>query len=192
MLLFTTPAIAKDFDYYLLALSWSPAYCAIHNNQEKQCLQHRSFILHGLWPQYKAGGYPHDCNKGDSSWVSEETINHMMDVMPKKNLIIHEYKKHGTCTGLSPEEYFEKARRAYQKITIPKELKSVKDDQTLGASELTDMFVRANPKLAAEDIQLVCVGNWLSEIRVCLSKDLTPTSCTEANKCYGDIFVRKQ
>ena len=56
------PAETGVFDYYLLSLSWSPTYCETHAGDASQCSQkHFGFVLHGLWPQYAAGGYPQDC-----------------------------------------------------------------------------------------------------------------------------------
>ena len=44
------------FDYYAVALSWSPAFCATHDDPN-QCASGRQagFVLHGLWPQYEQG-----------------------------------------------------------------------------------------------------------------------------------------
>ena len=35
----------------------------------------------------------------------------MLDIMPSKRLIFHEYRKHGTCSGLGVDGYFDLARR---------------------------------------------------------------------------------
>ena len=54
------PAHGSSFDYYVLALSWSPGFCATHS-RSLQCGGDDGFVLHGLWPQYLNGGYPSDC-----------------------------------------------------------------------------------------------------------------------------------
>src|SRR5262245_33662096 len=50
------------FDYYVLALSWSPTYCADGGEErnDPQCTLGQkgrpyAFVLHGLWPQYERG-----------------------------------------------------------------------------------------------------------------------------------------
>ena len=50
------------FDYYVLALSWSPSYCqaaqerAPNRAPDQQCSGRPfSFVVHGLWPQYERG-----------------------------------------------------------------------------------------------------------------------------------------
>src|SRR5262245_40576168 len=50
---------AGVFDYYLLALSWSPTYCAglDDGRYDPQCHGRErrpyAFVLHGLWPQFE-------------------------------------------------------------------------------------------------------------------------------------------
>ena len=46
-----------QFDFYLLNLSWSPEFCAIHETSP-QCAAHPGFVVHGLWPQNNDGSYP--------------------------------------------------------------------------------------------------------------------------------------
>ncbi|MGR3711266.1 MAG: ribonuclease T2 family protein, partial [Alterinioella nitratireducens] len=50
---------AGAFDYYVLALSWTPTWCAIEGDGRgsPQCDpgQGFGFTLHGLWPQYEEG-----------------------------------------------------------------------------------------------------------------------------------------
>jgi ribonuclease T2 len=51
-----TAAAPGAFDYYVLALSWSPQYCATatNNADRSQCSVPHGFVVHGLWPQYRA------------------------------------------------------------------------------------------------------------------------------------------
>ena len=60
------PASAKEnrpgiFDYYVLALSWSPTYCATTGDArgDEQCAPRRNyaFVVHGLWPQFMQETY---------------------------------------------------------------------------------------------------------------------------------------
>ena len=45
-------------------------------------------------------------------------IEGMRDIMPSKNLMIHEYRAHGTCSGLDPAQYFAVARRLYERVSV--------------------------------------------------------------------------
>ena len=88
--------VAGQFDYYALVLSWSPTYCAEKgDNDRMQCNRsdgrRYSFVLHGLWPQYERG-YPSDCELPRRPFVPEPVIDSMLDVMPSRGLVIHEYR----------------------------------------------------------------------------------------------------
>jgi ribonuclease T2 len=55
---------AGAFDYFVLALSWSPTYCSTNagQNDNSQCAPGRrfAFVVLGLWPQYQLG-WPQNC-----------------------------------------------------------------------------------------------------------------------------------
>ncbi len=108
-----------EFDYYLMALSWSPSFCETHPDVEEQC-QHKGygFVLHGLWPQYDGGGGPENCATTDE--VDKKTIEHTLAFMPSRSLITHEWRTHGACSGMSPEDYFAIADRAFAAVHVPR------------------------------------------------------------------------
>ena len=99
---------ARQFDYYLLSLSWSPEYCAGSpgGGSSQQCGGGRQFgfVVHGLWPQYNRG-YPQFCR--NTSRVDDNLVEKLLPIMPSEQLIRHEWKKHGTCSGLTTGQYFE-------------------------------------------------------------------------------------
>ena len=81
------------------------ARCEEGEDDTQQCGGARafSFIVHGLWPQYRRG-WPDYCDV-DTAYVPEELIGEMLDIMPSRRLIIHQWRKHGTCSGLDPDDY---------------------------------------------------------------------------------------
>jgi ribonuclease T2 len=170
---------AGQFDYYVLALSWSPTYCADAGDRrnDPQC-DGRSgrpyaFVLHGLWPQYERG-WPQDCKSDDRGWVPGPVADRMLDIMPSKRLVFHQYRKHGTCTGLGVDGYFNLARQLYGKVKIPPRFVNLTDERMfVGVSELVGDFLAANPGLKPDMMSVQCggAGNRLREVRVCLTKD---------------------
>lgn len=176
--------IAGKFDYYALVLSWSPTYCASRKSKryEPQCDAKRArpyaFVLHGLWPQYTRG-YPERCWTRERPFVPKRLINQMLDIMPSPRLVIHEYKKHGTCSGLTPNGYYDLSRKLYDTITIPEQFTQPVKAQMVSPDALSDAFVKANPDLRSDMLAISCggAGNRLREIRICFSKSGKPTPC---------------
>jgi len=168
---------AGVFDYYLLALSWSPTYCAgiADGRFDPQCHSRErryAFVLHGLWPQFEQR-WPQFCQSPDNGYVPAQVADRMLDIMPSKRLIFHEYRKHGTCSGLGVEGYFDLARRMFESVKIPQRYLALEDDRlTVSPDELIREFMEANPKLARDQIVVECggPGNRLKEVRICFNK----------------------
>jgi ribonuclease T2 len=137
-----------------------------------------AFVLHGLWPQNDRG-WPESCNIGQRPWVPENTIAAMLDIMPSKKLIIHEYQKHGTCSGLAPDAYFDTARKLYDSIKIPDRYRLLDQPLQVAPGEVVKDFTAANPALKPNMIAVSCGDRRLKELRVCFGRDLRPRACGE-------------
>ncbi len=200
---FNPPAqrnVAGEFDYYALVMSWSPTYCSdASERDDQQCNRadgrRFAFILHGLWPQYEKG-YPGMCRTARRPFVSQPVIDGMLDIMPSRGLIIHEYRKHGTCSGLQPENYFATARQLFSGIRVPERFKNPFETQFMSPREVISDFTRLNPQIKPDMMAIACggSGNRLKEIRFCFTKDGTPRSCgsneDQRRMCSADrIFV---
>jgi ribonuclease T2 len=162
-----------DFDFYLLTLSWSPGFCATGgaDKSPEQCSAgaNLGFVVHGLWPQFQRG-YPSDCDP--SRPVSRIALEATRGVFPSESLARYEWRKHGTCTGLSPEAYFASVRRARASIVIPNAFVSPREEQSISPSDLQRAFLSANPGLRLSAMAIGCRSGQLQEVRLCLSKDL--------------------
>jgi ribonuclease T2 len=165
-----------DFDYYLISLSWSPAYCNTHPQDQRQCGGRGfGFVLHGLWPQKSTGGYPQDCPQ--TSQPSRATVEKTLAFMPSEKLIRHEWTKHGTCTGLTGDQYLALADKAFGSIKIPEAFEQPRDNLEMTAPQILSAFTAANPLLAADSITLRCSKGELDEVRICVDTELKPKSC---------------
>ena len=81
----------------------------------------------------------------------------MRDIMPSKSLVIHEYRTHGTCSGLDPEHYFGVTRQLYERINVPPEFKATDArSSNCRRSEIEREFLAANPWLKPEMISVSC------------------------------------
>jgi ribonuclease T2 len=169
-----------DFDYYVLVLGWAPTYCRsegrLRNAAECDAHSPHAFVLHGLWPQFEKG-WPENCQTGTRIWVPQAVIDDMRDIMPDKGLIIHEYRAHGTCSGLDPRQYFGISRELYERVAVPERFRAPGAEASLSADEIERAFLAANPWLKPDMIAIGCRGANLLDIRVCFGRDLFPRAC---------------
>ncbi len=179
---------ALPFDFYVLALSWSPSYCAAEGERAnaQQCDGDRDlgFVVHGLWPQF-ANGWPEFCDD-DAPNPSRAEIRSINDIMPSNGLIRHQWRKHGTCTGLPIDVYFDTTRAAFEKVALP-ELA----DGRVSTASLHDSLLEVNPGLPQDGLSITCPDGLLRDIRICLTVDLAFRSCPEvAQRSCGRFDVR--
>lgn len=168
-----------EFDYYVMALSWSPNWCALEGDAKgsEQCDAHHDhgWILHGLWPQNHRG-WPSYCRTTERA-PSRGMTSDMADIMGTSGLAWHQWKKHGTCSGLSATAYYDLSRQAYASVTRPTVFRKLDKTVRLPASVVEDAFLEANPKVEADGLTVTCRSGFIQEVRVCMSKDLSPVPC---------------
>lgn len=111
LLQFLTIACAsKDFDFFYFVQQWPGSYC---DTKQSCCYPttgkpDADFGIHGLWPNYKDGSYPSNCDRDrpfDSSEISD--LNSQLQTewptlsCPSgtgMKFWEHEWDKHGTCS----------------------------------------------------------------------------------------------
>lgn len=185
------------FDFYVLALSWSPAFCASQAGQgaDEQCGPSADFgfITHGLWPQFEQG-WPSFCQSPHGERMPSTVVSNLLDIMPDRGLIQHQWDKHGTCSGLTPQAYADRIRQATGSIAIP----PLFDSQTpsrMDADQIERAFQQANPAIPADAIAVACPSNRFTEVRICLDQGLSPRTCREVddNGCnQGDLRITQR
>lgn len=175
--------LGSGFDFYVLSLSWSPSWC-IENDpsgRTEQCAAGHGFIVHGLWPQNEQG-YPEFCRTRESDRVPEALGRTLFDIMPSMGLIGHEWRKHGSCSGLSQKDYFTVLRAAREKVTIPPALQSVETHRRTTAAEIETTLSAANPGLRDDALAVTCAEGRIEEVRICFSRDLSFRTCGEIDR----------
>lgn len=170
---------AGDFDYYVLSLSWSAAWCAAEGDarNDPQCDTGRglTFVLHGLWPQYE-DGWPSYCRTGERDPTRGETAA-MADIMGGAGLAFYQWKKHGRCSGLSAPDYYATARAGFARVKIPPVFAQMSKRLKVPAEVIEGAFLEANPGLRRDQITVTCQDGRIDEVRLCLGKDLAPRRC---------------
>jgi ribonuclease T2 len=191
-------APAGDFDFYVLSLSWSPDYCATSGGGDpQQCSigKKLGFVLHGLWPQYDKG-YPSDCS---TQKLPQAVEAEFPGLYPSQKLYDHEWEKHGTCSGLTPEQYLALSKRIKESVAIPAPYRAPEKPLRVTTAQLRSDFVAANPGMDESSLAVYCSGSgrFLQEIYICFSKAGQPAPCSAevrnqaARSCRNpDLLVR--
>lgn len=176
-------ASTAAFDYYLLNLSWSPEFCHSHPDAA-ECAAHSTFVLHGLWPQNFDGTYPENC----STAPGPADPSSFSDIYPDQGLLQHEWRTHGTCSGLTGDAFFTTARTAYRSIVIPQKLQDLAHQTSMSPSQIMNLFMADNPKIPRESLAVSCGNNYLTAVEICLDKSLRPIQCGPIRSCKAVII----
>jgi ribonuclease T2 len=176
-----------QFDFYVLALSWSPSFCEAAQERsparkpDQQCGDRpHSFVVHGLWPQYEKG-FPEFCQV-PAPRLDRAIVSSMLELMPNPRLIFQEWDRHGTCAGVPARAYFDTVRKARAVVKIPPEYLQPTSAREVSASEIEEAFVKANPGLTGGAVSVACDSKRVSEVRICLSKDFQFHECPELER----------
>ncbi|HEX5283224.1 MAG TPA: ribonuclease T2 [Bryocella sp.] len=171
----------QNFDYFLLNLSWSPEFCHSHASAP-ECGHHAAFVLHGLWPQNTDGSYPQNCS--DAPGPADPA--QYSDIYPDPSLLEHEWKTHGTCSGLSADDFFTTARAAFRSFTVPPRLAQLNAQISMPPAQILSLVTQSNPSIPANSLALSCGNNYLTAVEVCLDKQLHAIACSSVRSCRAN------
>ncbi|KAL0002729.1 hypothetical protein SO802_016510 [Lithocarpus litseifolius] len=128
---------SQDFNFFYFVQQWPGSYC---DTKQSCCYPNTGkpsadFGIHALWPNYKDGSYPSNCDPNNSfnqAMISDLISNMQKNwpslACPSSNSIqfwTHEWEKHGTCSEsvLNQHGYFDTALNLKGKTNLLKALK---------------------------------------------------------------------
>lgn len=164
---------------YTLALTWAPEYCHSNAREPTARFECRSgnrfgFTLHGLWPDGIGAEWPQYC--AATPLLPPATIRRAVCATPSPQLLQHEWAKHGTCMGITPDAYFARSTGLYGRLRFP-DIRSMSRGPVT-AGELAKAMADRNPGLPAEAVRVtVNKRGWLDELWLCLDKRFAYTPC---------------
>jgi len=141
-------AAASGFDFYLMALTVHPAFCADGHARAQECRTggHRPLVIHGLWPERnQPRTYPHDCPAPPLD-LDGDLAQRLRDFMPgmADNLHEHEWREHGGCSGLDDDDYYRHALELARGVdaALGARLSTLAGEETTPAAlrEIADLF----------------------------------------------------
>jgi ribonuclease T2 len=80
-------------------------------------------------------------------------------------------------------------------VSIPQQLQPFNTPPALQASQIEALFRESNPRMGNHGLAVICKGKVLSEVRVCLTKDLAFAGCPRSVKTQcrdGDVRIPAQ
>lgn len=164
-----------DFDYYVLTLSWSPGFCDTvgAGRAAGQCDRETGagFVVHGLWPDSARGRNPEACGLAPD-YIPPPALALGERVYPTRPLALHEWRTHGTCTGLDAAHYFRAVQYARDEFTIPSALQNPTASFAIAPTEIVKQFEAANANLTDASVAVTCERGELIDVRFCLTRDL--------------------
>lgn len=166
-----------EFDYWVLALSWSPNWCALEGDarESEQCGQDFGWVVHGFWPQFESG-WPSYCPSLERA-PSRSLTAVQADLFGAGGSAWYQWKKHGVCSGLSATNYYRLVREAYGRVNRPGVLRKLDHAVRLPASVIEDAFLAANPGFSADMVTVTCDAGYIQEARICFTRELEPRPC---------------
>ena len=65
------------------------------------------------------------------------------------------------------------------------------EEKTIAPADLEAAFIKINPGLSSSAVSVTCTSRRLSEVRICLSKDMQFRACDEVDRraCRRDEVV---
>jgi ribonuclease T2 len=168
-------------DGYILALSWSPAWCEEDDphGKTRQCAADADLglVVHGLWAGSREDSRVY-CRTGEPERLPADLARQVLTYMPSVGLARHEWKKHGSCMGLGQRGYFDTMERAWRTIRTPEALRPGQAPRQMTSAALRRDFLASNPRLPADSVRFQCdrEGDF-SEVRICLTSGLEGRAC---------------
>lgn len=183
---------------YLLALSWSPQYCATVRDpasaqNKDQCVAapvgglfdrlwspkpqeqaNFGWVLHGLWPQSVKGANPQWCRP--VRIIPKDILRQNFCVSPSVHLMQYQWAKHGSCMSTTPQAYFAAGHRLYRAMRFPDMTLMARSPQNSGSIRRAFARQNAGTTHAMYSVHIDRQG-WLREVRLCLNKAMRPTPC---------------
>ena len=179
------------FDFYLLALTFESAFCDDGNQQRGQCraldattFRSTPLVLHGLWPEnLQPETYPHDCG-AERVPLSAVVRARMERWMPgiEAGLQNHEWRKHGSCTGLDSNTYYtlaldltERVAKALAPALLANVGRSIDAATLRAAASTVDLALAPSLVLMCKNLRSSDPAkrhrSYLYEVRLCVDND---------------------
>ena len=167
---------------YLLALSWSPQFCASRRNpgERRDAVQcggdngRFGWVLHGLWPQGAGRAYPGWCRP--ARIVPQPVLREHLCMSPSVQLMQRQWAKHGICMSPTPAAYFRASAILYRALRFPDMAALARTQPTAGSFRRA--FAARNRGVTPAMLAVTTDrAGWLQEVWLCLNRQMRAVPC---------------
>ena len=191
LLCFFVLGLAKstDFEFYVFASEWRGSVCSYNKCSLDSAPSF--WNIHGLWPSDGSRGVnfctdekfdPSQLNGLESSVAKYWSSLYSND----NSFHGHEWQKHGTCSGMDQETYFSTTIQLALHLDVYGTLSSAGIVPGSKAS-CQDVAKALTSKYQVSSFTISAQNGYLSQIELCVSKDLKVTECPRRNICNGSV-----
>jgi ribonuclease T2 len=103
-------------------------------------------------------------------------------VLDSAELAQHQWRKHGSCSGLTPVEYFSRMRQLTATLQIPAPLRTVGPSSDWTLRQFEAAWQQANPQLDGARLAVRCKSGWLYELLFCFDDAGQLTRCPSGTR----------
>lgn len=178
------------FDFFIFSQTWTPTFCKIN---PQKCLESpvENFVIHGLWPQYDNNSYPQyckPCEKFNKTFLDNKFHLQLEKYWSDTGIIDwdfleHEWEKHGCCSEMEIDEYFDKILKFRKNWDYKKVFESI------GIYPNTTIYLE-RIKTAAIDfcgnrcnVAFECIHNHLMTMFISLSRNMEEIKKNMTDNC---------
>ena len=210
----TKLAVWEKYDFYVFSIQYSPNICVKKGNNCIEILKKKEQYkagIHGLWPSYKSGVIPQECNLGEDIQIIVEYNKDYFDNYILKHwyslyntddyFLTHEYNKHGFCYNKYIKEstdnfyiYLNKTMEIFFKYNFSYMFDNIIDNLEFGEQKIKkkDLLIMIEKLYPKNSFTLRCKEFqkdklYLEEIQFKLDKNfefITDANLTDS--CYKD------
>ncbi|EOR03206.1 ribonuclease T2 family protein [Acinetobacter tandoii] len=178
---------------YVMEIQMTPAACMMDSqrNKRRKCLEGYSLNILGLLPETAQ----RECETSSSANLSPLQAKVVARVMPDENARVQLWQSIGGCVPMGASQYFRTIINYAERLKIPAELSSP-ETRTLPQNQIKLQFLRLNPTLPSNGIQLGCQSyrgeNYLTKVNICYKTNGQYKQCSTAvvGNCPSQITIK--
>lgn len=171
-----------------LMLTWSPEYCRQDASARgPECDEEHYFVNHGLAVARDSEPSHAECVTAP---LAGDEADRWLWAVPNQQQIVKVWRDEGSCSGLDHSSYFAQVDRAGRRVVIPETFDKVSHSLSMNATEVRSAFVQSNPGMEESSVALICTGNFIREVQICMDGNMEFVPCGDNGQCAANVKFR--